>query len=197
MNTSRLAKLYDQLKPEERLPLIMAASGRGDEQERSRLVNAAPKVQYMVPDYFGLAQALREVSAIHLLELLALGALFFQGLGMLGDGKTEGGERALDATLFFGYLFRTNLLAWRRFCAENQWDPDLLWQPLPGYGTVRSVEHLTETIAFTEGGADAYVALLAAAKPSAGQDTPGKALTVEGATEALRACLKSRLEWWD
>ena len=38
MNTNGLARLYDRLTPRERLPLIMAASARGDEMERERLV---------------------------------------------------------------------------------------------------------------------------------------------------------------
>ena len=36
MNTNGLAKLYGQLTPKERLPLILAASARGDEAERNR-----------------------------------------------------------------------------------------------------------------------------------------------------------------
>ena len=34
MNTNGLAKLYDRLTPKERLPLILAASARGDEAEQ-------------------------------------------------------------------------------------------------------------------------------------------------------------------
>jgi hypothetical protein len=42
MNFHRLTKLYDQLTPTERLPLIIAARARGDAVEQARLVESAP-----------------------------------------------------------------------------------------------------------------------------------------------------------
>jgi hypothetical protein len=74
MNTNALAKLYDRLTPRERLPLIMAASARGDEQERSRLMASAPRVAYQVPDHFGLAMSFQEVGNHHFMQLLHISA---------------------------------------------------------------------------------------------------------------------------
>jgi hypothetical protein len=48
MNTKGLARHYAILTPWERLPLILAASARGDEQERSRLATSAPRVGYQL-----------------------------------------------------------------------------------------------------------------------------------------------------
>jgi hypothetical protein len=82
MNTRALEKMCDRLTPRERLPLIMGASGRGDDLDRQRLVASAPRVSYRVPDYFGLAQAVREVSEMHFMELLSLAASSFESLSL-------------------------------------------------------------------------------------------------------------------
>lgn len=52
MNTTKLAKHYESLTPEERLPLIIAACCRGDETERARLANSAPFVTYQARHHF-------------------------------------------------------------------------------------------------------------------------------------------------
>ncbi len=57
MNTNSLARHDEILTPRERLPLIMAASARGDEAEAQRLAHSAPLVSLRVPDYFGLAKS--------------------------------------------------------------------------------------------------------------------------------------------
>src|SRR5690348_146268 len=83
MNTNGLANLYDRLTPKERLPLIMAASARGDEVERERLANSAPREGFRLPDYHGLGEGLLLASLFHLLELLDLAALYWQTGGLL------------------------------------------------------------------------------------------------------------------
>src|SRR5437763_1971729 len=75
MNTNALAKHYGSLTPLERLPLLMAASVRGDEAEWQRLVMSAPKVTYRVPHQFGTGMALGEVSNLHFMEALHLSAM--------------------------------------------------------------------------------------------------------------------------
>ena len=51
MNTKGLAKLYDRLRAAERLPLLVAASARGDEAEAQRLRRSAPRAARLLPDY--------------------------------------------------------------------------------------------------------------------------------------------------
>jgi hypothetical protein len=51
MNTQGLTKMYDQLTPRERLPLIVAASVRADTVERARLVDSAAMVTFAVPPF--------------------------------------------------------------------------------------------------------------------------------------------------
>src|SRR5262249_47266915 len=70
MNTDRLARHYATLTPAERLPLIMAASARGDEAEYEHLARSAPRVYLQAPDTFYLAEALLLATSLHMMELL-------------------------------------------------------------------------------------------------------------------------------
>src|SRR5438046_1433779 len=49
-----LAQHYDPLTPWERVPLILAATGRGDYLEEERLSRSAPKLSYLIPDHYCL-----------------------------------------------------------------------------------------------------------------------------------------------
>ena len=69
MNSDALARLYDQLDPFERLPLIFAAGVRGDKSEQRRLSEAAPHIYRRLPDYYPLARALVQSS----FEMLGVG----------------------------------------------------------------------------------------------------------------------------
>lgn len=188
MNTNALAKHYDKLTPRERLPLIMAASARGDEEERGRLVRAAPKVAYSLPNYFGLAQAFSELSAFHLMELLNLAALYFRALGFADSDDEKISERMLDCALLFGFLLKVQLAGWRLFCAEHGFEPEICWMPLPGYETMKTAEKIAQAAAFLPEGAVAYAKKAGRADPT----LP----TAEGIAAGLRTVLEMRAEWW-
>src|ERR1700682_4117959 len=81
MDTTKLAKYYPTLTPWERLPLLLAASGRGDDTELQRLVATAPRRLLKVTDYYGLIQAFQEVANWHFMGLLQLAALFWERWG--------------------------------------------------------------------------------------------------------------------
>ena len=85
MNTNGLAKLYGHLTPRERLPLLVAAAARGDEAERSRLVNSAPATVFKLPDYHALGEALELLGLFHLAQLLDLATRYWHASGMLGQ----------------------------------------------------------------------------------------------------------------
>jgi hypothetical protein len=91
MNTDSLAKNYDVLSLAERLPLIHAASARGDSVEQERLKRSAPRVIYTVPDFFGLAEAFDEISTFHLLDLLDTAAAYNQAM-WISDSDAESVE---------------------------------------------------------------------------------------------------------
>ena len=83
MNTKGLAKQYDKLAPKERLPLIVAASLRGDDLERERLMNSAPRHLYRLPDYHWLADDLQSLVLILNSKLLDLAVSYWRMLGLL------------------------------------------------------------------------------------------------------------------
>jgi hypothetical protein len=188
MNTKGLAKLYDRLTPRERLPLIMGASGRGDDLDRQRLVASAPRVSYRVPDYFGLAQAVREVSEMHFMELLTLTANYFESLGLANAEGGEEGEESFDTAMLLGYLLKVQLAGWRQFCGELDLDPELCWSCLPGYDTVRRAEKMAERVAFTPEAVAEYLRRLTSGTR--------RVVTADDVASGLRDCLRARAEWW-
>jgi hypothetical protein len=164
MNTNGLAKLYDRLTPTERLPLILAASARGDETERDRLAHSAPKEGFLLPDYYGQAQGMLYGSLRHLLELLDLAALYWQVNGLLEQEEALGkkADKALrdrfdGLTRIFAYFFLLKIDGWRLFCAQYNYDPDFLWERLPGIETVKRTEEEARTMAFTRERATAWM----------------------------------------
>jgi len=191
MNTRALARHYGQLTPWERVPLIMAAVGRGDEVEHERLVASAPKSAYRIHDHFGLSQAIREVSDWHFMEMLDLAAQYFRAMGMANaqeDPDAGVFHRMLDAALLFGFIFQTKLSGWRLFCKDLNLEPDLAWSCLPGLDTIKQAEGNTEIAAFTPEGAKAYLEQLGEKEPQI--PTPRFVAT------QLRKFLEKRAEWW-
>jgi hypothetical protein len=188
VTTKGLAQHYDKLTPRERVPLILAASARGDQQERDRLMNSAPRVHYPVPDHFGLAMAFLEVSGQHFMGLLDLVANYFEVLGHAEGWEDAAGKRMLDVALMLGYLLKVRLAGWRLFCAEHCLDPEVCWSVLPGWETLQRGVRTAEKVAFTEEGAARYA-------ERRGWDAV-QVPTAEGVAARLRQCLKEQEEWW-
>src|SRR5262245_11088079 len=163
MNTNGLAKQYGQLTPKERLPLILAASARGDEAERNRLTKSAPKEGFWLPDYHGLAEGMLLASLFQLLEVLDVAAYYWQAVGLLeqeealGDKKNKRLRDRFDGiTRIFAYLFVVKIDGWRLFCAQHNYDPDLLWKGLPAFETACRAEEEIRTMTFTPEEADEW-----------------------------------------
>ncbi len=194
MNTKGVARLYDRLTARERLPLIMAASARHDEPERQRLVQSAPQVHRRVPDHYGLSHALREVSDHHFMELLDLAARYFQAMGVLSQHKAN--DDALDYVLLLGFEFQTLRAGWRQFCAEQGIPAEALWEPLPGYDTLRSAEELARTIAFHPEGAAAFLERQARQGQPADAQIEVQVIDADIVARDLRRCLEARAAWW-
>jgi len=162
MNTDPLAKHYPSLMPAERLPLLMAASARGDETEYERLARSAPKLHFEAPDTFYLADALLLATMLHMMDLLNRAAGFLAAFCRVSKGGNEGEEKMRrDTALFFAHRFLVTREGWKRFASEFPFDADLLLRVLPGYETVRLTEEALrqlapsteEAAAFTEAGA--------------------------------------------
>jgi hypothetical protein len=188
VNTNGLAKHYDILTPWERLPLILAAAARGDEQERLRLLKSAPRLPYEVQDHAGLAHAFSTLSTVHLLSVLDLVAAYFLLLGMTvaEEGETE--KEFRDATFMHGHLLQVRLAGWRLFCAQHQFHPEVFWRRMPGFDTVKLAEGIVGAASFTRDEACQYA-------KQRGLD-PAKVPTAEVVAAGLREAFQAGVEWW-
>jgi hypothetical protein len=186
MNTKALSNSYDLLTPEERLPLIHAASARGDEVEVDRLVRSAPRVRYSLSDHVGLADAFDTVSLVHLIDLLATSANYLQAYRLADTDDIDTAHEMLECSLMLGYQFKVKLAGWRLFCNEHGFDPDTCWKRLPGYDAVCRTELLAKHAAFSAEEAIAFM-------QRQGRE---KVLTAEEVAADLGEALKVRLECW-
>lgn len=196
MNTNGLAKLYEHLTPKERLPLILAASARGDEVERERLVHSAPREGFWLPDYHGLAEGIILTSLFQLLELLDIAAYYWQAVVLLqqeevlGDKKNKALRDRFDGLArIFAYLFMVKIDGWRLFCAQHNYDPDFLWKGLPGFETVCRAEEEARAMAFTLEEAAEWA--------RRGRKDAPRLLTPEDEAATIEVLVKSHAQWWE
>lgn len=195
MNTNALAKLYDRLTPLERLPLIMAATNRGDTAEADRLVRSAPRIDVRMPDYFILGEGLLHLSHIHMIEHLDLVLKFWLGAYIVktSDGpgadkkeKAEG-DRFWSEVRMTAYRICVEADAWRRLCGELKIDPEALFRDLPGYEAMQATEEAARRSAFTPEEAAAYL------RQSRGEGT--ELPTIEKSAKVMRDFINERAAW--
>jgi hypothetical protein len=163
VNTNTLAKLYDRLSPRERLPLILAASLRGDEPEKERLARTAPRALYRLPDYHGLSEGLLLTAMLHVVQTLSLGVWFWRAstaLAEAGFDKSKRGRgqerRRGDALRLAGYLITVEVDGWALFCERLRIEPNGLLRDLPDWGQLKAIEGEARPVAFTAGEAAAW-----------------------------------------
>ena len=159
MNTHMLARYYDRLSPRERLPLIVAARSRGDEAEAQRLIRSAPTTLRQVVHYRGLAEAMSELSLLHLCQLLHLAMLLGQAQvvwlhssrrrARRGNPQDRREIEILQNARLHAYVFLVESEGWDRFCAELNLDPDVLVRDVPGYTTVEVAAKIARVLAYT------------------------------------------------
>jgi hypothetical protein len=164
MTTTKLAKLYEHLTPRERLPMLVAACRRGDETERQRLIETAPRRGFRLPDYHGLADALQSAVLLHMIERLDLGARFWLTLCVLEMQDAADTPKARARSDHFEVAVATMALrfcievdGWKLFCAGLDLDPDALLADLPAFRTVVEMERQARAFANTTEEADAYL----------------------------------------
>lgn len=104
MSAHAVAKHYGNLTPEERFRLILAASGRGDEAERDRLVTAGGRLTLSMQDHAPYAHAFAELALLVYIELLEEAARYLDALAradepgdMFGDDAEDEGGREAEA----------------------------------------------------------------------------------------------------
>jgi hypothetical protein len=197
MTTDALAKLYDRLKPFERLPLIVAATARGDKVEADRLAESAPRIHVSLPDYWGIADGLMRLSVSHLMVQLDLTVVFCLAADMVDkldatdSGKKKKAERNRFWTILRLVAFRicVGADAWKRLCGELKIEPEMVLGHLPGYYAIQLVEKAARPYAFTPEEAAAYL------RKSGGEGA--ELPTVEAAAKEMREFIDRRIRWWD
>jgi hypothetical protein len=123
MNTNRLAKMYHLLTPQERLPLVLAAQKRGDEIEQQRLTISAPLGRFD-PDYVQRELMLQPLALAYIKEQLQ--HLTDHTLAGVFARRKDESQDWLCVEPLSAYLFCCNVQAWRRFCQEQNVDPEQL-----------------------------------------------------------------------
>ncbi len=196
MTTTKLATMYDHLTLRERLPLLISAAARGDDTECSRLGASAPRVDYRLPDYYGLLDSFLTVALSHLIERLDIGARFWLIVGASAlqaateTPKTRAqGERLEVEVATTAHRYCTEVDGWKLFCSELDMDPDAFLATMPPFATVRQIEPLARALANTAEEANAYL------HSRSGYES-ATFPTVEDVAEVLRERLKMGKQPW-
>jgi hypothetical protein len=157
MNTTNLVRQYGALTPWERLPLIVAAAGRGDEVEENRLAQTAPRVDFRIANCWSLVQGLDLLARHYLLVQLDNAVIYWRVMNLLDKeplfGQTRKAkqreERLWRALETLAYRIVVQADGWKLFCRQLQIDPDVPLKDLPGHGAVSHVEKLARSLACT------------------------------------------------
>jgi hypothetical protein len=130
-----LTKLYDRLTPVERLRAFVEAAGRRDTAEMDRLNDTCPRKTYEMEDYaYTRGKMMFWILALaHHAEAGRYAQCAFFALVVLASEEaapdvTEPMEKLFEASV---RRYRTNFVAWDRFCGETGIAPDAV---LSAYG---------------------------------------------------------------
>ena len=213
MTAKSIGQQYKLLTPEERFRLILAASGRGDDAECERLVQASDRITLRMPDYSPYSHALQDVSLMIFIELLTETGRYLESMALADqeflpkgedpavydDDEPEtselefANERRLQMGLASGYVLRTKAEGWKQFCERWSIPPFLLWQDLPGFDRFQAALKLTDHAAFTE---DGFLRWLNRVRPADHPVIPEVPVTVAGTADGVEEFFQARIEWW-
>jgi hypothetical protein len=221
MKVPPLAKNYSCLTPEERFRLILAASGRGDEAERDRLVRAGGRVTLSVQDHAPYAHAFDKLDMMVFLDLLEEAARYHDAFDDLhradpgGDddefeakpakepgAKTneEDLDRALavwdryfDLVAASGYVLRAKADGWKLFCERLNIPPFMHWEMLPGFDRLQRALALAEKVAFT---AEGFLKWLNRIRPKGKPKLTELPLVAESVAKTLENTFQQCVQWW-
>jgi hypothetical protein len=223
MKAPPLAKNYKALTPEERFRLILAASGRGDEAERTRLTNAGGRIALSMQDHAPYAHAFNDLALLTFIRLLDEAARYQADLAFADDARDtfdadeaeeesdEAAEetdakadeedasqepvcfRTLDIALAAGYMLRTKANGWKLFCERLNVPPFLHWEIHPGFDRLQGVLALTEKAAFVPEG---FLRWLNRVRPKGEPELTAVPLTVEGVADEIEKAFRWCVHWW-
>ena len=144
MSTTKLSKHYPSLSPSERLSLLLAAAGRNDDVEHTRIANAAGWVQIRVPDTAGRAAALLAVLGFHRMEQLELAAIYLASRGIYGTLGEQSPPHLADTGRLYGYLVQVHAAGQRLFLERIKHDEAFFNGTFPGKLALKLAASLAE-----------------------------------------------------
>jgi hypothetical protein len=207
MNATNLVRQYDALTPWERLPLIVAAEGRGDVVECKRLARSAPRVNLGI--CWGLVQGLDLITRQYLLGQLDRGVVYWRVMSMLNQESLSGRtrqvkkreERIWRAVETLAYCIVVQADGWRMFCRQLQIDPEVPLKELTGREAVSQLETLARDLACTAEEAHARVHAARARDKSLAVAVPSdtkeiRLSTAEDVARAMRQALEEQSRTW-
>jgi hypothetical protein len=195
MKGDAIAKQYDQLTPEERFRLILAAGGRGDKVEQGRLIAAGRSHSISVQDHAPFALAFQDVEMLVFLGLLEEAAGYFEAFHYTGaDRKGDGVSEALNLALARGYTLKTKAAGWELFCGRLDIPPFATWEMLPGFDRLRRALKLAERAAFLPEGMLRWVNMQL--RPKGAPEATELRLTAEAVADETGAMYRERVRWW-
>jgi hypothetical protein len=185
MDTNRLAKLYDVLKPAERIPLLLDADARGDRVEYDRLARIAPRSTYTIPDFYPMLEGLWFVATLHMIEMLQYGMYLWCASGLWVNGRLDPQHRdkARQAMGFQAYRLLILFDGWRLWGTQLGIDLDILLKWMPAY------DLLLQTVAFAR---DAAWTTEEATAHQGGKPAPTAANVAAELQKALDAWIKKQ-----
>jgi hypothetical protein len=194
MNLNTLTKLYPTLTPAERVPLMLSAIQRGDQQEFGRLASAAPRQSWLITDQHGYTCALWSTALLELIEVLSLemtwwmcGVLIWQWPTSPRAEELDELRRMIDGAPMLAYRCVIELDAWKRFCEELHVDAEVFWKDFSLYDLMKQSEDAVRRNAATPEEAASYLARHG--------KTEGPA--VEAAVAGLRAVFDELRKPWE
>jgi hypothetical protein len=210
MNTVNLARNYAVLTPEERFRLIVAAGGRGDDAEQSRLCQAGKSISLRMPDYSPWSHAFEELTMVVLLELLDDVARHHEAFerwcdachGDEGESKGGGSQDAMigrmwDLYRVQGFILKSKIAGWKLFCQRLSLPPFTPWQCLPGFARLEHAMDLLETVPSASFEAREVVDWLHRISAAKGHESPASApISAEVFADDLDRTFRTRVKWW-
>jgi hypothetical protein len=186
-----LEQLYGILSPEEWLAAVLRADARGDAAECDRLVLAAPRLTFTVPDCHGLQEGLSLLALRHLGELASLAACYWRAAWERDrEGETEAArEFAGRVARAVAHNFKLAEEGWALFMAGlGADDPEAPLRRQVGWPWLQS---LTEEVRRDAPGPEEVAACFGMDE---GEAERGK--TAEDVAEFLRAVLAHLRGLW-
>ena len=144
MNATKLSRHYPSLAPAERLSLLLAAAGRNDDVEHTRIASSAKWVQIRVPDTAGRAAALLAVLGFHRMEQLELAAIYLASRGIYGTLGEQSPPHLDDTGRLYGYLVQVHAAGQRLFLERINHDGAFINSTFPGKLALKLAADLAE-----------------------------------------------------